>query len=236
MLQIFYDGLRRLLYRPLLAGLQEVKGVRPDQLHDKFKRDGAPAAPSVGPPRPPGFGPPRPPAAAGGGTKAAATGEEADVGPPRPPADEDGEEDEEDAGGYPGEIWCWGFKLQIWAYTHLVPAEPRDPYNTLCPSPLLFHSSQRTRTVMRTLGYCPYDPPLPPVSPLIEDDEGDEDPWLLPVSHEVSLVNGPESTHSRAVTALDIDHTGSRVVTGGLDYMVRVYDFNGMKSDMRPFR
>ena len=49
-------------------------------------------------------------------------------------------------------------------------------------------------------------------------------------------MNGPESTHSRAVTALDIDHTGSRVVTGGLDYMVRVYDFNGMKSDMRPFR
>ena len=136
MLHILYDGLRRALYRPLSTGLQEVKGVRPDQLHDKFKRDGAPAAPSVGPPRPPGFGPPRPPAAAAGGAKAAATGEEAEVGPPRPPADDDGEEDEEDAGGYPGEAGCWvsGLGLHpLWSLQNgLHP--PHDPHTTLCIS------------------------------------------------------------------------------------------------------
>ena len=136
MLQILYEGLRRALYRPLIAGLQEVKGVRPDQLHDKFKRDGAPAAPSVGPPRPPGFGPPRPPAAAAGGAKAAATGDEAEVGPPRPPADDDGEEDEEDAGGYPGEAGCWvsGLGLHpLWSLQNgLHP--PHDPHTTLCIS------------------------------------------------------------------------------------------------------
>lgn len=40
-----------------------------------------------------------------------------------------------------------------------------------------------------------------------EEEEGD-DPWLLPITHEVSL-----GGHSRAVTALDIDHTGSRIVS-----------------------
>ena len=70
-----------------------------------------------------------------------------------------------------------------------------------------------------------------------DDDGGDDDnPWLLPVSHEVSLVGQGGDNQPRAVTALDIDHSGSRVLSGGLDYMVRIYDFNGMKSDMRPFR
>ena len=72
----------------------------------------------------------------------------------------------------------------------------------------------------------------------VADDGDDEesDPWLLPISHEVSLVGQGGDNQPRAVTALDIDHSGSRVLTGGLDYMVRIYDFNGMKSDMRPFR
>lgn len=69
-----------------------------------------------------------------------------------------------------------------------------------------------------------------------DDDDEESDPWLLPISHEVSLVGQGGDNQPRAVTALDIDHSGSRVLTGGLDYMVRIYDFNGMKSDMRPFR
>lgn len=40
----------------------------------------------------------------------------------------------------------------------------------------------------------------------------------------------------RAVTCLDIDPSGSRLVTGSLDYTVRMFDFSGMKSDLRSFR
>lgn len=35
------------------------------------------------------------------------------------------------------------------------------------------------------------------------DDSGGEDPWLLPVTHEVTL-----GGHGRTVSALDLDHTG----------------------------
>lgn len=38
------------------------------------------------------------------------------------------------------------------------------------------------------------------------------------------------------MTALDIDHSGGRVITGSSDYTVKIYDFNGMKSDFRGFR
>jgi len=38
------------------------------------------------------------------------------------------------------------------------------------------------------------------------------------------------------VTCLDIDPSGSRLVTGSLDYTVRMFDFSGMKSDLRSFR
>ena len=41
---------------------------------------------------------------------------------------------------------------------------------------------------------------------------------------------------TKAVVCVDVEHSGSRVVTGSLDYMIRLYDFNGMKSDLRPFR
>ena len=42
--------------------------------------------------------------------------------------------------------------------------------------------------------------------------------------------------HRKVVSALALEHTGSRLLTGSHDYTVRMYDFNGMKRDMRPFR
>ena len=42
--------------------------------------------------------------------------------------------------------------------------------------------------------------------------------------------------HYKTVSALDIDRAGARVVTGGMDYNVDIYDFNGMKNDCKPFR
>lgn len=58
-----------------------------------------------------------------------------------------------------------------------------------------------------------------------------EDPWKFPISSEVIL-----EPHSKAVVAVALDHSGSRVLTGSHDYTVKVFDFNGMKSDCRPFR
>lgn len=53
----------------------------------------------------------------------------------------------------------------------------------------------------------------------------------LPVSSEAVM-----EPHNKAVISLDIDHSGSRLVTGSTDYTVKIFDFNGMKSDCKPFR
>jgi len=61
--------------------------------------------------------------------------------------------------------------------------------------------------------------------------KGTTDPWKLPISSEVIL-----EPHSKAVVAVALDHSGSRLLTGSHDYTVKLFDFNGMKSDCRPFR
>lgn len=68
------------------------------------------------------------------------------------------------------------------------------------------------------------------------DDDDDEaaaafDPYGLPVAHEVSLEG-----HARAVSCLDVEHTGNRLISGSLDYTLRIFDFNGMKADLKSFR
>ena len=42
--------------------------------------------------------------------------------------------------------------------------------------------------------------------------------------------------HEKLVTALDVDRAGARALTGGEDYHLRMFDFGGMKRDMRAFR
>lgn len=44
------------------------------------------------------------------------------------------------------------------------------------------------------------------------------------------------SGHTKAVTAIALDDAGARLLTGGHDYMVKIFDFGGMKSDAKPFR
>lgn len=71
-----------------------------------------------------------------------------------------------------------------------------------------------------------------------EEDEGghrttaaDDDPWHLPVTHEALLTG-----HTRLTSCVDVEHSGSRLVTGGHDSKVLLYDFAGMKRDLQPFR
>lgn len=61
-----------------------------------------------------------------------------------------------------------------------------------------------------------------------DDSDGDS---RLPVSYSVQL-----AAHTKGVTALSADPSGARVVTGGFDFQVNMYDFGGMDSRFRPFR
>jgi len=54
---------------------------------------------------------------------------------------------------------------------------------------------------------------------------------FLPISHQVSLQG-----HSRGVIALDVDPAGNRLISGGGDYQLNIYDFQGMNEKLRPFR
>ncbi|KAG0453814.1 hypothetical protein HPP92_025118 [Vanilla planifolia] len=71
------------------------------------------------------------------------------------------------------------------------------------------------------------------------DDESDsdlddlpmEESSRIPLSNEIVLKG-----HSRIVSALAVDHSGSRVLSGSYDYTVRMYDFHGMTSKLQSFR
>ncbi len=54
---------------------------------------------------------------------------------------------------------------------------------------------------------------------------------VLPISHEIELIHG-----SKSVTALALDPNGSRIVSGGVDYEIRFWDFQGMDSSLQSFR
>ncbi|KAI8100192.1 WD40-repeat-containing domain protein [Halteromyces radiatus] len=70
-----------------------------------------------------------------------------------------------------------------------------------------------------------------------DDDEEEEEEDMetngseLPISHEVVLKG-----HTRVVSALALDPAGARLVTGGYDYDMKLWDFAGMDQTFRPFR
>lgn len=73
-----------------------------------------------------------------------------------------------------------------------------------------------------------------------DDDDGDdadgdeddlEDESTFPITHEISLKD-----HTKVVSALAVDPSGARVVTGSHDYDVKLWDFGGMDARFKPFR
>ncbi len=64
-----------------------------------------------------------------------------------------------------------------------------------------------------------------------ESDEESADEINFPVTNNVDFRHG-----SKAVTALAIDPTGTRFVSGSLDYEVCFWDFIGMNSSLQSFR
>jgi len=77
-----------------------------------------------------------------------------------------------------------------------------------------------------------------------EEDEGDDDDdddsddeedlgkgGLVPCTHEAILKASP-----KAITAISIDPSGARLLTGGHDCSIKMYDFNGMNQNLQHFR
>eukprot|EP00730_Choanoeca_flexa_P018636 TRINITY_DN9073_c0_g1_i1.p1 TRINITY_DN9073_c0_g1~~TRINITY_DN9073_c0_g1_i1.p1 ORF type:complete len:636 (+),score=134.05 TRINITY_DN9073_c0_g1_i1:136-1908(+) len=64
-----------------------------------------------------------------------------------------------------------------------------------------------------------------------EEDDDDQSTLGMPISHEVTLQHG-----TKPVSALTLDPNGSRLVTGGYDYQLKLWDFNGMDAALRAFR
>lgn len=79
-------------------------------------------------------------------------------------------------------------------------------------------------------------PPLPPGYKDSDDDdeeeEDDDNPVKrIPDTHEITLQHG-----TKTVSALGLDPSGARLVTGGYDYDVKFWDFAGMDSALQAFR
>ncbi|XP_068430214.1 WD repeat-containing protein 70 [Clinocottus analis] len=64
-----------------------------------------------------------------------------------------------------------------------------------------------------------------------QDDDDDNPVKKIPDSHEITLQHG-----TKTVSALALDPSGARLVTGGLDYDVRFWDFAGMDQALQAFR
>jgi WD repeat-containing protein 70 len=57
------------------------------------------------------------------------------------------------------------------------------------------------------------------------------DKYQIPISHQFTMQG-----HTKAVSSMALDKAGSRLITGGYDYMLRFWDFNGMDRRGRAFR
>ncbi|XP_056444758.1 WD repeat-containing protein 70 [Gadus chalcogrammus] len=89
-------------------------------------------------------------------------------------------------------------------------------------------------------------PPLPPgytgstAQEDEDDDDDDDEPGededdnpvkKIPDTHEITMQHG-----AKTVSALALDPSGARLVTGGFDYDVRFWDFAGMDQSLQAFR
>ncbi|CAE6520445.1 unnamed protein product [Rhizoctonia solani] len=77
-----------------------------------------------------------------------------------------------------------------------------------------------------------------------DDDDEDEDSGAesdlddestFPITHEITLKDHTKACLS-VVSALAVDPSGARVVTGSHDYDVKLWDFGGMDARFKPFR
>ncbi|XP_060751706.1 WD repeat-containing protein 70 isoform X3 [Tachysurus vachellii] len=65
----------------------------------------------------------------------------------------------------------------------------------------------------------------------MEEDEDDDPVKKIPDTHEITLQHG-----TKTVSALALDPSGARLVTGAFDYEVKFWDFAGMDAALNAFR
>jgi WD40 repeat protein len=73
-----------------------------------------------------------------------------------------------------------------------------------------------------------FEPEYDPSEP---EFEGDDDLPTFPTTHEIILKD-----HTKVVSALALDPSGARVVSGSHDYDVKLWDFGGMDARCKPFK
>lgn len=59
----------------------------------------------------------------------------------------------------------------------------------------------------------------------------DEDISTFPISHELVLRD-----HTKVISALTLDLSGARVLSGSHDYDCKLWDFGGMNASVKPFK
>jgi WD40 repeat protein len=65
----------------------------------------------------------------------------------------------------------------------------------------------------------------------IDEDVFDDNPYDIPCTHEVELKG-----HDGHVAAMAIDPSGSRLISGGYDSVIKFWDFNAMDANFKSFR
>ncbi len=62
------------------------------------------------------------------------------------------------------------------------------------------------------------------------DEMNDSDELGFPISHEIALKD-----HTKVISALAVDPSGARIVSGSHDYDCKLWDFGGMNHKCTPF-
>jgi hypothetical protein len=113
-----------------------------------------------------------------------------------------------------------------------------DPLRNFLPS--AFGRQDVTRDLDDLYAKVRRVPPKPPKpvknedsdSDSDDDDDSDEDDDEFPVSHSIEL-----KAHSKAVSSISLDPSGTRIATASHDCSMKLYDFPSMSMDhLHPFR
>lgn len=64
-----------------------------------------------------------------------------------------------------------------------------------------------------------------------DPEEDDDDAPEFPITHEINLAD-----HTKVVSALALDPSGARIVSGSHDYDCKLWDFGGMDMRCKPFK
>lgn len=70
----------------------------------------------------------------------------------------------------------------------------------------------------------------PEYDPSDQEDDDDNLPQF-PITHEITLKD-----HTKVVSALSLDPSGARIISGSHDYDCKLWDFGGMDMRCKPFK